>query len=181
MSGMHPRRLLPNLNRYIASRELADRKRYESTIVGGRRGMKRIFLFSLMGAFSLVGLLVSAYLTVLSFSPPSSCPVGDFSFLSCNEVIWSKYSHFYGVSVALLGLIWFIIVIGLLALAWKSERLVMVVVAWSLLGVVGVATFVYTELFLLGSVCPLCTIAHLSGLAISVLSIVTLRTPRETN
>jgi uncharacterized membrane protein len=128
----------------------------------------------------LVGLLVSAYLTVLSFSPPSSCPIGDLGFFSCNEVLWSKYSHFYGASVALLGLIWFIIAAGLLAVAWRNERFVRIVFAWSMLGAVGVAAFVYTEIFLLGSVCPLCTIAHLSGIAILALSALALRRPPVT-
>jgi len=128
----------------------------------------------------LVGLLVSAYLTFLSLSPPSSCPVGDFSIFSCDEVIWSEYSHFYGVSVALLGLIWFIIAAGLLALAWRNGRLIRIVVVWSLLGAAGVVAFVYTEIFLLGSICPLCTIAHLSGLTILALSILALRRPLDT-
>jgi uncharacterized membrane protein len=49
------------------------------------------------------------------------------------------------------------------------------VVVWSILGAVGVAAFVYTEIFLLGSICVLCTIAHLAGLAILALSIAAIR------
>jgi uncharacterized membrane protein len=139
--------------------------------------MRRNFLFFAMGASILVGLLVSAYLTFLSFNPPSSCPVGDFGFFSCNEVLWSEYSHFYGVSVALLGLVWFIIAAGLLAVAWRNERFVRILFAWSMLGAAGVVAFVYTEIFLLDSICPLCTIAHLSGLAILALSAFALRRP----
>jgi uncharacterized membrane protein len=142
--------------------------------------MKRSILFFATGTCTLIGLLVSAYLTFLSFNPPSSCPVGDFSFFSCNEVLWSEYSHFYGVSVALLGLIWFIIAAGLLAVAWRNERFVRIVFAWSMLGAAGVVAFVYTEIFLLGSICPLCTIAHLSGLAILALSAFALRRPLVT-
>lgn len=139
--------------------------------------MKRSTLFFAMGTCNLVGLLVSLYLTFLSFNPPSSCPIGNFAFFSCNEVLWSKYSHFYGVSVALLGLIWFIIAAGLLLLTWRNERFVRIVFAWSILGAAGVAAFVYTEIFLLGSVCPFCTIAHVSGLAILALSAFALRRP----
>jgi len=142
--------------------------------------MKRNILFFAMGTCTLVGLLVSAYLTFLSFNPPSSCPVGDFGSFSCNEVLWSEYSHFYGVSVALLGLIWFIIAAGLLVVAWRNERFVRIVFAWSMLGAAGVVVFVYTEIFLLGSICPLCTIAHISGLAILALSAFALRRPLVT-
>jgi uncharacterized membrane protein len=44
-----------------------------------------------------------------------------------------------------------------------------------LVGVAGVAGFVYTELFLLRTVCPLCTVTNLAGLAIFALSAASLR------
>jgi uncharacterized membrane protein len=134
-----------------------------------------------MIASAVVGLGVSAYLTYLSVAPPTSCAVGDIGIFSCNAVIYSKYAYFYGVSVAVLGLAWFIMVLGLVALAWRDERFTRVVVAWSLLGAVGVAAFVYTEVFLLRSICPFCTIAHLSGLVILALSIVSLRATHESH
>ena len=134
--------------------------------------MKRNVLFWGMVLFALMGLGVSAYLTYLSSTPPSSCPVDNFSIFSCDEVIWSRYSHFYGVSVAFLGLGWFAVAIGLLVLARQHERFLRGLVAWSLISAVGVAGFVYTEVYLLGTVCLLCTLAHISGLAILTLSII---------
>jgi uncharacterized membrane protein len=139
--------------------------------------MNRNVLVWAMMASALVGLMDSAYLTYLSFSPPTSCPLGEFSIFSCNEVIYSQYAHIYGISVALLGLGWFVIALGLILIAWRNVRLIRGVVVWSLLGAVGVAGFVYTEIFLLGSICPLCTIAHVAGLAILALSIASMRTP----
>ena len=138
--------------------------------------MNRNVLVWAMVASALVGLVDSAYLTYLSFSPPTSCPIGEFGIFSCNEVIYSQYGHVYGISVALLGLGWFIIALGLILIAWRNVRLIRGVVVWSLLGAVGVAGFVYTEIFLLGSICPLCTIAHIAGLAILALSIASMRT-----
>jgi uncharacterized membrane protein len=137
---------------------------------------KNLLLWAMI-AFALVGLSVSTYLTYLSLSPPTSCPIGDFSIFSCNAVIYSQYSHFYGVSVALLGLGWFVIVAGLILVAWQHERFMWAVLIWSLLGAAGVASFVYTEVFLLGSICPLCTIAHAMGLAILVSAVVHVRAP----
>jgi uncharacterized membrane protein len=141
---------------------------------------RNLFFWSLM-VFDVVGLLMSAYLTYLSFVPPTSCIVGTYSIFSCSEVLWSKYSHIYGVSVALLGLGWFVVVSLLLPLAWRDERYVRAIVAWSILGAAGVSAFVYTEVFLLRTICPLCTVAHISGLAILVLSILALRSRRETS
>jgi uncharacterized membrane protein len=129
----------------------------------------------IMGGFAAVGLLTSAYLTFISLIPPTSCPLGEFGIFSCDKVIWSKYSHFYGVSVAALGLGWFIIASSLLLIAWRNERYIRAVFAWSLLGAAGVVAFVYTEVFLLGSICQLCTLAHLSGLGILAISIMCLR------
>ena len=144
--------------------------------------MNRNILVWAMMASALVGLVDSAYLTYLSFSPPTSCPVGDFSIFSCNEVIYSKYAYVYGVSVALLGLGWFIIAFGLILIARRDDRFMRGVVVWSLLGAVGVAAFVYTEIFLVRSICPLCTIAHLAGLVILALSIAILRAqPQRAN
>jgi len=139
--------------------------------------MNRALLFWAMIASAVVGLLVSAYLTYLSLAPPTSCPVGDFSIFSCNEVIYSQYSHIYGISVALLGLGWFVVALGLILVTRREARFIRAVVVWSLLGGLGVAGFIYTEIFLLGSICPLCTIAHIAGLAILAFSIVSMRTP----
>ncbi|MGB9024032.1 MAG: vitamin K epoxide reductase family protein [Candidatus Bathyarchaeia archaeon] len=148
-------------------------------IVGDRSTMKRNVLFWGMVLFALIGLGVSAYLTYLSSTPPSSCPVDDFSIFSCDEVIWSRYSHFFGVSVAFLGLGWFMIALGLILVARHDRRFMIAVLAWSLLGVAGVAGFVYTEVFLLNSFCLWCTIAHVSGLAIFGFSVADFRTSHK--
>ena len=138
--------------------------------------MNRAFLFWAMIVSALVGLFMSAYLAYLSLLPPTSCPVGEYSIFSCNAVIYSQYAHFYGMSVALMGLGWFIIALGLILVTRRDARLIRAVVVWSLLGGLGVAGFIYTEIFLLGSICPLCTIAHIAGLAILAFSIVSMRT-----
>ena len=129
--------------------------------------------------FAILGLCMSGYLTYLSLMPPTSCPVGEFGAFSCNEVIYSQYARVYGISVALLGLGWFVVALGLIVFAWRDQRLMWAVVAWSILGAAGIAGFVYTELFLLESICPLCTFAHVIGLAILSLSIVNARHPRS--
>ena len=137
--------------------------------------MNRKTLFALMAISAIVGLMMSAYLTYLSSTPPTVCPVGDYGVFSCTDVIWSEYAYFYGVSVAMLGLGWFIIALGLIIVAWQNEPSVVGMVAWSVLGAVGVTGFVYTEIFLLGSICQLCTITHIAGLTILALSAVSLR------
>jgi len=141
--------------------------------------MNRKTLLWAMFMSAVVGLSVSAYLTYLSLLPPTSCPVGEYGIFSCNEVIYSQYAYLYGVSVALLGVGWFIVALGLIALAWRHQPFMWTLVGWSLLGAAGVAGFVYTEIFLLGTICPLCTVAHVAGLAILALSVIYVRAPSE--
>jgi uncharacterized membrane protein len=43
--------------------------------------------------------------------------------------------------------------------------------AWSVLGTAGFIGLVYVELFLIGSVCALCTLAHYIGLTILTLTL----------
>ena len=140
--------------------------------------MNRNYLAWAMIVCAVIGLTDSAYLTYLTFNPETSCPIGEFSVFSCNAVIYSQYAHVYGISVAVLGLGWFVIALGLILITLRDARLMSAVVAWSLLGAVGVAGFVYTEIFLLGSICPFCTIAHLAGLAILAFSIADMRVTR---
>ena len=129
--------------------------------------------------FATTGALVSASLSYLSHEPPPSCLTGYYSIgLSCDELFWSEYTQFYGVSVALLELAWFVIVLGLIALARHDGRFMRSVVAWSILGAAGVAGFVYNEI-LMGSTFPLWTIAHLMSLAILALAIGNLRSTHE--
>jgi uncharacterized membrane protein len=140
-----------------------------------RRIMNQRTSFFAMLAFGVIGLLTSTYLTYLSMMPPTSCPIGEFAFLSCNEVIYSTYAKVFGVSVAVLGLDWFVVALGLILLAQRSRRFRYSLVAWSLLGTVGVTGFVYTEVFLVGALCPFCTIAHAMGIAVLILSLLSLR------
>ena len=75
----------------------------------------------------------------------------------------------------MLGLAWFVVALGLIVLARSIQRFLPIVVVWSLIGLVGVAWFVYVEVFLIGSICLLCTLAHLMGVLILVSAIVALR------
>jgi len=138
--------------------------------------VNRNVFFSSMIVLASGGLLVSAYLTYLSLVPPTSCGIDDFGIFSCDRALWSQYSHFFGVPVAVLGLAWFMIALGLILLARLDRRLMIGVLAWSLLGVAGVAGLVYIEIFLLRSICLWCTIAHIFGLAILGFSVAGLRT-----
>ena len=55
--------------------------------------MTRKTLFALMAISAVVVLMISAYLTNLSSTPPTACPVGDYTVPSCTDIISSEYAY----------------------------------------------------------------------------------------
>lgn len=109
---------------------------------------------------SAAGLPLSIYLT----SPtdlPQFCEIG--STLSCEAVVQSEYSKFLGIPVAAFGAVWFgsALLLSLAALAGMGVGRLLLY--WSVLGVLGAVALVMVEVFLIGSICLLCTIAHAVG------------------
>ncbi|MCC7124172.1 MAG: thioredoxin domain-containing protein [Acidobacteria bacterium] len=88
----------------------------------------------------------------------SACDVN--STFSCSQAYTSAYGVVGGVSVALIGVLFFAFVLGLTLLASRSktasENLPGYVFALSTLGLAGVLYLGYASFFILGTVCLLC-------------------------
>ncbi len=121
--------------------------------------MDRIRLLAL--GLGVLGLGVSAYLTAQSFDDriPLSCP--STGVIDCGKVITSTYSHIMGVPVALLGALWFVAILILVYFDLKSVLLPF----WTL-GLVFVGYLVFTEVFLIHSICVYCTAVHVTVVAL---------------
>src|SRR5579875_2749453 len=115
--------------------------------------MDRIRLLAL--GLGVLGLGVSAYLTAQSFDDriPLSCP--STGVIDCGKVITSTYSHIMGVPVALLGALWFVAILILVYFDLKSVLLPF----WTL-------GLVFTEVFLIHSICVYCTAVHVTVVAL---------------
>ena len=123
-----------------------------------------------IAVLSLVGLAVSGYLTWSDFAISGEvCPINGF--FQCSVVTSSAYSRIGGVPIALLGAFWFLVALMLAVRVAIKKRWVEFQLAWSVLGTAGVIGLVYIELFLIGSVCALCTLAHSIGIAILILTL----------
>ncbi len=114
---------------------------------------------------SLLGLGVAAYLTYEHYtgSKTLSCPAGG-GLINCLNVTTSVYSKIHGVPVAVLGLVFFVVMLALQSPpAWSSSsRLVRWGrVAWSLVGVGTAVWLVYAELVKIRNVCLWCTSVHI--------------------
>jgi uncharacterized membrane protein len=115
-------------------------------------------------ALSVLGLGVTGYLTYEHYTSSTtlSCPAGG-GIVDCLKVTTSQYAAIHGVPVAVLGLIFFAVMIAWQTrLAWahaspgvRAGRLL-----WSLAGVGTAIWLVYAELFKLHAVCLWCTAVH---------------------
>ncbi len=116
-------------------------------------------LLTIIIILGIIGLFTSTYLVKNHYAPGSACDISKS--ISCSTVNNSKYAELFNVPVAVLGLIWFIL---LLAMAWKTyhgqHHLSKIMLWWLIIGIIFVAYMVLAE-FLLGVICPSCTIVHL--------------------
>ena len=124
-----------------------------------------------IAVFALIGLGTSAFLTWYDLvTPKGICSLTDF--FGCSEILSSQYSRVGGVPTALLGALWFIVVLWLSIVVSRDEARMIYLLAWSLLVIPGVTVLIYIELIVIGVICPFCTSAHLLGLAILILTVI---------
>ena len=122
---------------------------------------------------SLAALAISTYLTVTHYSDPASLACPDTGVVNCTLVTTSSWSVVVGVPVAVLGLVWSLVMVGLtLPWSWRSGsvRFDRARIALSGIGAVTVLYLVYVELFCIGAICLWCTAVHV--LAVSLFAVV---------
>jgi uncharacterized membrane protein len=113
---------------------------------------------------------VAGYLTYEHYTASASlsCPMGGGA-IDCLKVTTSVYSVIDGVPVAVLGLVYFAVMIVLQSPpAWNSRsRLARYGrVGWSLVGVGTALWLIYAELFRIDAICLWCTMVHILSLLI---------------
>lgn len=134
----------------------------ESGLRTARRTPPAALLVALV--LSVVGLGASIYLTYEHFSANVTLACPATGKIDCVKVTSSHYSHVLGVPVALLGLVYFVVMLGLLALSIARPdvaRLRLARLAWATVGLVSVLYLVWAELYGVGAVCLWCTGVHI--------------------
>jgi uncharacterized membrane protein len=112
---------------------------------------------------SVAGFCVAAYLTYEHYTGSANLVCSDKGIVNCLAVTTSTYSKVAGVPVALLGLVFFAVMIVLqLPAMWRrpdplirSTRM-----AWAFVGLGTVVYLLYTELFRINAICLWCTAVH---------------------
>jgi uncharacterized membrane protein len=118
---------------------------------------------------SALGLGVAGYLTYEHFTSSSSLACSGNGVVNCLKVTTSSYSEVAGVPVAVLGLVFFavMLVLQLPAMWQRADRALRLArVAWA---AVGLGTAIYllsAELFSIDAICLWCTAVHVLTLLI---------------
>jgi uncharacterized membrane protein len=114
--------------------------------------MRALALRVTLTVLTLAGLGVAGYLTYVHYAGIKPiCTTGG----SCERVQTSTYSELAGVPVALLGLLTYVSLLGLL-LVPESERTRLAVMALTLVGFAFSAYLTYRELFSIHAICEWC-------------------------
>ena len=114
-------------------------------------------------ALSILGLLVSIYLTYEHFSGSTSLLCSDSGTVDCAKVTSSQWSMLLGVPVAVLGLVFYLVMTALTSPAgWRarSSALDGLRLGGTLAGLAFVFYLVWAELFKIHAICMWCTVVH---------------------
>ena len=114
---------------------------------------------------ALVGLAVAIYLTIEHYTASTTLACPENAVLNCQKVTTSKWSHVGPIPVAVLGLVYFVVMVGLcLPIAWRVPQLLTVRVAAAGIGVLTALGLVWIELFKVDAICLYCTAVHVCSL-----------------
>jgi uncharacterized membrane protein len=120
---------------------------------------------------ALLGIGVAGYLTWFEMIVPVGVCRVNMAYISCSAALTSQYSRIDGISVASLGLAWFLGALLLSVLTVENKAYLNSLFAWSLIAVTGVVILLLIEILFLGEICILCSSAHVLGLGISGIAI----------
>ncbi|GAB2753223.1 hypothetical protein GCM10027039_09200 [Terrabacter koreensis] len=133
--------------------------------------VRPVWLAPVTVTLSVLGLLVSAYLTFEHFTANSTLACSIGGVVDCAKVTSSPWSTFMGVPVALLGLVFFAVTLWLcLPPTWRRTDgwLDPARLAWLTVGLGMALYLVWAELFRIHAICLWCTVVHVLTFALWV-------------
>ena len=122
---------------------------------------------------AVVGLAIASYLTIAHYADSAvtlACPAT--STINCAEVTTSAASYVGPIPVALLGSLWFLAMLALVASpSLPGLDRGVAALGWSATGLLFVFYLIYAELFLVGAICLWCSAVHLCVIALFLLTL----------
>ncbi|MDQ2756580.1 MAG: vitamin K epoxide reductase family protein [Actinomycetota bacterium] len=138
----------------------------ERTTAHGRPARARVlpgWLPPVSLGLSVLGLLLSAYLTFEHFTQNATLACSSTATVNCQKVTESEWSSFLGVPVAVLGLLFFASMVALcLPTTYRraGTALDVVRVTWCAIGLAFALYLVFAELYHIHAICLWCTGVH---------------------
>jgi uncharacterized membrane protein len=117
----------------------------------------------LAAGMASAGLLVAVYLTLVHYTQgqiPLAC--SSSGLVDCERVTTSAQSSLGPVPVAVLGVVWFAVLLGMVVLEprFTGSTVLPVELGWTGTGLLVALYLVFAELFLIGAICLWCTVIH---------------------
>ena len=131
-----------------------------------------------MLAFSIVGIAISIYLTIVHYDSNVPLVCSSKGFVNCENVLTSPFAVIPGTKlpITIPGMLWFAVMGALTLLAWRwrpsDRRLLLAELGWSALGMLTVFYLVYAELVRLHNLCAWCTVLHVIIFTMLIISAV---------
>ena len=124
-------------------------------------------------ALTIVGLLVSIYMTIYKITANDSMCLGSGD---CSTVNASRYSEVNGIPVGLIGVVGYLSILAIHWLERKNEFFEtngsMIFFGVSLIGFFFTVWLVYVEVALLKAYCPFCITSQVTMTLIFILSVI---------
>ncbi len=119
--------------------------------------------------FSFLGFLDASYLSIKHFQ---GLPPDCYLLQGCDVVTSSKYSVFFGVPLAYLGFIYYLIIFisTILYLDTKDDRFLKFILGITFFGLLASIWFTYLQFFVIKSICIYCLTSAVFTVALFVLS-----------
>ncbi len=115
---------------------------------------------------------IAIYLTIAHYTTPALLACPGTSLINCAKVTTSPASMLFGIPVALVGTVYFLVMLPLcLPAAWRSHNTALRITrqAMATAGMLFVLYLVGTEFLVLGSICLWCSAVHVLSFALFLL------------
>lgn len=126
-------------------------------------------------ALTIIGLLVSIYMSIYKFTNNESMCIGSSG---CSEVNASRYSEINGIPVAVLGVVGYAAILALLFIEQRpsfiQENGNLLFFGISLIGFLFTLYLIYLEIALIKAYCPFCLTSQAVMIVIFIISVIRL-------
>jgi uncharacterized membrane protein len=135
---------------------------------------KKLYWISV--ALASLGVLVSIYMTIYKLTSNNSMCLGSGD---CSTVNASPYSMVYGIPVALLGVVGYAAILGILMMETRAGKFIkqnatLGVFGLSVTGFAFTLYLVYLEIFVIEALCPFCITSQITMTILFVITIIRL-------